>query len=94
MPYQLFALPCRTDNYIWLIRNETHAWVIDPSLAAPVCDYIAQHGLILADILITHHHYDHVEGIAELTPLVTGRIIGDSERIAGLTERVRAPCTP
>ena len=82
MPYQLIALPCRTDNYIWLIRNETHAWVIDPSLAAPVCDYIAQHGLILADILITHHHYDHVEGIAELTPLVTGRIIGDSERIA------------
>lgn len=61
MPYQLIALPCRTDNYIWLIRNETHAWVIDPSLAAPVCDYIAQHGLILADILITHHHYDHVE---------------------------------
>ena len=93
MPYQLIALPCRTDNYIWLIRNDTHAWVIDPSLAAPVCDYIAQHGLILADILITHHHYDHVEGIAELTPLVTGRIIGDSERIAGLTERVRAPCT-
>ena len=93
MPYQLIALPCRTDNYIWVIRNETHAWVIDPSLAAPVRDYIAQHGLILADILITHHHYDHVEGIAELTPLVTGRIIGDSERIDGLTERVHAPCS-
>jgi hydroxyacylglutathione hydrolase len=93
MPYQLIALPCRTDNYIWLIRNATHAWVIDPSLAEPVRDYISQHGLILADILITHHHHDHVGGIAELSPWVTGRIIGDSERIAGLTENIHAPCS-
>ena len=92
MPYQLIALPCRTDNYIWLIHNDTHAWVIDPSLAAPVRNYIVRHNLILADILITHHHHDHVEGISELAPLVTGRIIGDSERISGLTERVHAPC--
>ena len=89
--YELIALPARNDNYIWLIRNPTHAWVVDPSLAEPVRDYIAQHDLTLADLLITHHHYDHVEGIAELTPLVQGRIIGDSERIHGLTERVHAP---
>lgn len=89
--YELIALPARTDNYIWLIRNQTHAWVVDPSLAQPVRDYIVQHDLILADLLITHHHYDHVEGIAELTPLVQGRIIGDSERIDGLTERIHAP---
>ncbi len=89
--YELIALPARSDNYIWLIRNQTHAWVVDPSLAEPVRDYIAQHGLILADLLITHHHYDHVEGITELTPLIQGRIIGDSERIHGLTERIHAP---
>ena len=89
--FALIALPARSDNYIWLIRNQTHAWVVDPSQAQPVRDYIAQHGLILADLLITHHHYDHVEGIAELTPLVQGRIIGDSERIDGLTERIHAP---
>ena len=89
--YELIALPARNDNYIWLIRNPTHAWAVDPSLAEAVRDYIAQHDLTLADLLITHHHYDHVEGIAELTPLVQGRIIGDSERIHGLTERVHAP---
>ncbi len=93
MPYQLIALPCRTDNYIWLIRNNTHAWVVDPSLAQPVRDYIAQHGLILADILITHHHHDHIDGIAELAPLVAGDIIGDSQRIAGLTRIIHAPAT-
>ena len=91
--YTLIALPARTDNYIWLIRNQTHVWVIDPSLAQPVRDYIAQHDLILADILITHHHYDHIEGISELAPLVQGHIFGDSERIAGFTERIHAPTT-
>lgn len=89
--HELIALPVRTDNYIWLVRNATHSWVIDPSLAEPVRDYIAQHGLILADLLLTHHHYDHVDGIAELAPLVRGRIIGDSTRIDGLTERIHAP---
>ena len=89
--YELIALPARSDNYIWLIRNQTHAWVVDPSLAEPVRDYIAQHGLTLADLLITHHHYDHVDGIVELAPWVQGRIIGDSERIHGLTERLHAP---
>lgn len=89
--YELITLPARNDNYIWLIRNQTHAWVIDPSLTEPVRDYIAQHDLTLADLLITHHHYDHVEGIAELAPLVKGRIVGDSERIDGLTKRLHAP---
>lgn len=92
MPFTLKILPCRTDNYIWLFHNSSHAWVVDPSLAAPVQDYIAQHGLILADILITHHHFDHVEGIKDLLPLLQGRVIGSSQRIHELTENLIAPC--
>lgn len=90
--YQLIALPCLSDNYIWLLRNATHAWVVDPSQAEPVRDYIAQHRLILADVLITHHHHDHVGGIAGLMPDLKGEVIGDSERIDGLTRRIDAPC--
>lgn len=93
MTYQLIALPARTDNYIWLIRNATHAWVIDPAQAEPVQHYIAQNRLILADLLITHHHNDHTHGIAALTPLVQGRIIGASERIPGLTHRIKTEHT-
>lgn len=87
----LVALPCRTDNYIWLLHDGCYAWVVDPGLAAPVMDYIATHGLILADILITHHHHDHVGGIAELMPLCQGQVIGASARIDGLTQNLIAP---
>ncbi len=57
-----------TDNYIWAIVNETNKslWVVDPGEAKPVIDYIAKHNLNLCGILITHHHYDHCGGVAEL----------------------------
>src|SRR5512145_2790854 len=54
------------DNYIWTLRNATHAAVVDPGEARPVLDYLAREKLELAAILATHHHPDHVGGIAEL----------------------------
>ena len=54
------------DNYVWTLRNATHAAVVDPGEAGPVLDYLAREGLQLAAILATHHHADHVGGIAEL----------------------------
>lgn len=85
------ALPCRQDNYIWLLHDAQHAWVIDPSLAEPVLDYLELHGLVLVDILITHHHFDHVTGIAGLLPILKGRVIGASLRIDELTDVLPAP---
>jgi hydroxyacylglutathione hydrolase len=54
------------DNYVWTLRNATHAAVVDPGEARPVLDYLARESLQLAAILATHHHADHVGGIAEL----------------------------
>src|SRR5262245_24658336 len=54
------------DNYIWTLRNATHAAVVDPGEAQPVLDYLAAEKLQPAPILATHHHADHVGGIAEL----------------------------
>jgi hydroxyacylglutathione hydrolase len=54
------------DNYVWTLRNATHAAVVDPGEARPVLDYLGREKLDLAAILATHHHPDHVGGIAEL----------------------------
>ena len=54
------------DNYVWTLRNTTHAAVVDPGEARPVLEYLAREKLALAAILATHHHPDHVGGIAQL----------------------------
>ena len=54
------------DNYVWTLRNKTHAAVVDPGEARPVLEFLEREKLELAAILATHHHPDHVGGIAEL----------------------------
>ncbi|QPF76704.1 hydroxyacylglutathione hydrolase [Roseateles sp. DAIF2] len=73
---QLVALPAFTDNYIWMLHDSGEALVVDPGAAAPVLDALHRLGLALAGILVTHHHGDHVGGLAELLPRLTGRVHG------------------
>jgi len=58
-----------TDNYIWLIHSPRDARlvvVVDPGDAAPVERMLAERNLTLSGLLITHHHADHVGGVADL----------------------------
>jgi len=63
---EIVPLPAFKDNYIWTLRRGKQAAVVDPGEARPVREYLAREGLALAAILATHHHPDHVGGIAEL----------------------------
>ena len=54
------------DNYIWCMTNGTNCTVVDPGEAKPVLNYCKLQGLNLTDILVTHHHYDHTNGLGEL----------------------------
>jgi hydroxyacylglutathione hydrolase len=63
---QIQCIPSRKDNYIWLIKNGNHAIVIDPGEAMPVIERLQNQSLTLRAIFITHHHHDHVDGVAEL----------------------------
>ncbi|ASR44170.1 hydroxyacylglutathione hydrolase [Xanthomonas citri pv. mangiferaeindicae] len=93
---QLQALRAFEDNYIWtLAANDGAAVVVDPGDAGPVLA-AAQQGLRPALVLLTHHHNDHIGGVAALRerwpsleivapddariPLATRRV-GDGERL-------------
>jgi hydroxyacylglutathione hydrolase len=64
---ELVPLPALADNYIWLLADDHgNALVVDPSEAAPVEAALAERGLTLRSILLTHHHHDHIGGVADL----------------------------
>jgi hydroxyacylglutathione hydrolase len=63
---QVRSIAAYDDNYIWLISDKHCAVVVDPGDAAPVIQYLTEHHLTLTTILITHHHADHIGGVANL----------------------------
>ena len=86
---KLVALPAFSDNYIWMLHDGVEALVVDPGDAAPVLSALAATGLRLAGILVTHHHPDHVGGLAALRPHLQGPAIGTgAEGIQGLDQEV------
>ena len=64
--FEVIALRAFKDNYIWTLRNRRYAAVVDPGDAQPVLDYLQRERLELCAILATHHHADHVGGVADL----------------------------
>jgi len=63
---QIYGLPALETNYFWLLQPDTErrdAYIFDPGDAAPVLEALKQHELTLAGIVLTHHHWDHTDGI-------------------------------
>lgn len=59
-------IPALTDNYIWAIHDGATAVIVDAGEAAPVLAYLEKNKLTLSTILVTHHHDDHIAGVAQL----------------------------
>jgi hydroxyacylglutathione hydrolase len=68
MAAQIYQFLCLTDNFGVLIHDPTTraTAAIDAPHAAPILAALAARQWDLTDILITHHHFDHVQGIAGL----------------------------
>ncbi len=96
MALELMTLPCLSDNYAFLIHSaETgETALIDVPEAGPVLDALKARGWTLTDVLLTHHHWDHVDGLPDLLAALPAkpRIWGaaaDAHRLPPLTNPVK-----
>jgi hydroxyacylglutathione hydrolase len=89
MALEILTIPCLRDNYAYLARDPATGAVavVDVPEAAPIIAALEERGWQLSDVLITHHHWDHVGGLAQLLEHAPARVIGaaaDSGRLPPL----------
>jgi hydroxyacylglutathione hydrolase len=84
MAAEIRLFPCLTDNFGYLIHDPaTKATAsIDAPEAAPIIKALEREGWTLTDILITHHHHDHVGGVAELKQKYDCRVVAPNDKSA------------
>ena len=87
-------IPVLSDNYMYLLHEprEGVTAVVDPAVADPVLTALKERGRRLDLALITHHHADHIGGLAEVKAATGCRVVGaraDADRIPGLDLQVR-----
>jgi hydroxyacylglutathione hydrolase len=84
MTTEIRLFTCLTDNFGYLIHDPaTKATAsIDAPEAAPIIKALEREGWTLTDILVTHHHGDHVGGIAELKQKYQCRVVAPHEKSA------------
>ena len=61
---EIVAVPAFTDNYIWLVHDESsgETAVVDPGDAAPALTETDRRGWQVTQVWNTHHHWDHSGG--------------------------------
>lgn len=85
----LVTIPCLADNYAYLIHDPDtgQTAVIDVPEAGPILAALEAHQWRLTDILITHHHDDHIQGVDTLRARTGAMVLGaaaDAHRLPRL----------
>ncbi|SDB25952.1 hydroxyacylglutathione hydrolase [Bauldia litoralis] len=91
MVLKIEQFPCRSDNFGVLI-HDTEANVtasIDAPEFQPIVDRLADLGWDLDEILVTHHHEDHVEANLTLKTAYDCKIVGPAGKIPGVDRTVK-----
>ena len=76
-----------TDNYIWLVSTNEGSIVVDPGESEEIINLIDSNKIDLKGVLITHHHYDHTNGLLDLTNKMNLEVYGP-EKIEGINNIV------
>ncbi|MGD9865530.1 MAG: hydroxyacylglutathione hydrolase [Pseudodonghicola sp.] len=93
MPLEILTIPCLSDNYAFLAHDAEsgETALIDAPEAAPILAALAERGWRLTQVLLTHHHWDHVEGLAEILAAHPAKVTGaaaDAHRLPPLDRQV------
>jgi hydroxyacylglutathione hydrolase len=80
MPLQIVTVPCLADNYAFLLHDASTGAtaVVDVPDPTPIQAELAARGWTLTDILITHHHWDHIDGVAPLVAATGAKTWGNA----------------
>lgn len=85
----IIQIPAFNDNYLWMFHRQgsINAYIIDPGDAEVVNNALIENGLKLAGILITHHHWDHTNGVEALSEQHQAPVLGpESDQIKATRE--------
>lgn len=93
MPFDLITIPCLSDNYAYLLRDHNSGKValIDVPEAAPILAELKKRDWQVSQIWLTHHHPDHIQGVAEVLNEHDANVIGakaDEHRLPPLDRKV------
>lgn len=64
--WKIHTVPVLEDNVDFVIEHKGRAWVVDAGEAEPLIAFLEAHRLTCEALWITHHHWDHVQGIEQL----------------------------
>ncbi len=89
MPLELVTIPCLSDNYAYLLHDPDSGQtaVVDVPEPGPILAALDAHQWRLTDILITHHHPDHIQGVETLRAATGAMVLGaaaDAHRLPRL----------
>ncbi|MBM9595890.1 hydroxyacylglutathione hydrolase [Roseitranquillus sediminis] len=93
MSFDLVTVPCRTDNYAFLLhdRESGRTALVDAPESPPIKAALDKRGWSLHEIWLTHHHDDHVEGVEDLRAVFGPTVTGgrdDAARLPALDREV------
>ena len=86
MSFEIVTIPCLADNYAFLIVQGDKAAVVDVPEAAPILGELRARNLTVTDVILTHHHDDHIQGLAALQAEM-----GEMRVIGGKADQHRLP---